>query len=60
MPGETARDIGLTAQQEIKTVTIAVAIPEFEKSGDHCGAKEKVWGQHKCLSCIMIFRCFED
>jgi len=28
--------------------------------GGHCGAKEKVGGQHKYLSCMAIFRCFED
>jgi len=26
----------------------------------HCGAKEKVGGQLKCLSYMVIFRCFED
>jgi len=29
--------------------------------GGHCGVMKKVGGQHKCrLSCVAIFRCFED
>jgi len=27
----------------------------MKKVGGHCGAKEKVRGQHKCLSCMVIF-----
>jgi len=30
------------------------------KLGGHCGVKEKSGGQHKCLSCMVIFRCNED
>ena len=32
----------------------------MKKLGGHYGAKEKVGGQHKCLSCMVIFRCTED
>jgi len=38
----------------------AVAILELKIWGGHCGAKENVGGQHKCRSCMVIFRCFED
>jgi len=38
----------------------AVAILEISNWGDHCGAKEKVGGQRKCLSCMVIFHFFED
>ena len=33
----------------------------IKKVGGHCGAENKVGGgQHKCLSCMVIFYCFED
>ena len=32
----------------------------MKKVGGNCGAKEKVGGQHKYLSCMVIFHCFED
>ena len=32
----------------------------MKKVGGHCGAKEKVGGQHKYLPCTVIFHCFED
>jgi len=32
----------------------------MQKLGGHSGAKEKVGGQHKCLPCLVIFRCDED
>jgi len=32
----------------------------IKKVGGHCGAKEKVGGQHKCRFCMVIFCCFED
>jgi len=28
--------------------------------GGHRGAKDESGGQHKCLSCMVIFRCNED
>jgi len=30
------------------------------KVGGLCGAKEKVVGKHKCLSCMVIVHCVED
>jgi len=45
---------------------LAVAISRMKKvgakmkKGGHCEAKEKVGGQHKYLSCMVIFRCFGD
>ena len=36
-----------------------VAILELKMWGGHCGAKEKVGGQHKCRFCMVIFCCFE-
>jgi len=36
-----------------------MAILELKKLGD-CGAKEKAGGQHKYLSYVVIFHCFED
>jgi len=32
----------------------------MKKVGSDCRAKEKVGGQHKYLSCMVIFHCFED
>jgi len=32
----------------------------MKKVGGHCRAKEKVGGQHKYLSCMVICHCFED
>jgi len=32
----------------------------MKKVWGHCGAKEKIGGQHKYLSCMVIFHCFED
>jgi len=32
----------------------------IKKVGGHCGTKEKAGGQHKCLSCKVIFHWFED
>jgi len=29
------------------------------KNWGHCGAKEESGVQHKCLSCMVIFRCNE-
>jgi len=43
-----------TCAEYINTVVIL----ELEKWGGHFGAKENVGGQHKCLSCMVIFRCF--
>ena len=38
-----------------------MAILEIKNcGGGNCGAKEKVGGQHKSLSCMVIFYCFED
>ena len=28
--------------------------------GGHCGAKEKEGSEDNCLSCMVIFRCFEE
>jgi len=39
---------------------LPVAILEWKKWGGHCGVKEKVGGQHKYLSCMLMFHCFED
>jgi len=32
----------------------------IKKAGGHCGTKEKVGGHNKCLSCMVVFRWFED
>jgi len=32
----------------------------MKKVGGHCGVMEKKGGQHECLSCMVIFDCFED
>ena len=32
----------------------------MKKVGDHCEAKEKVGGQHKCRSCMVSFHFFKD
>jgi len=38
-----------------------VAILELKKWGwGTAGPRKKVGGQHKCLSCMVIFHCFED
>jgi len=36
-----------------------VAILEWKNWGGTAGPRKKV-GQHKCLSCMVIFRCFQD
>ena len=38
----------------------AVAIIDFENWGDTAGPRKKQWANHKCLSCMVIIRCFED
>ena len=42
------------------THSCTVAILEIKKWGRHYGVNDKVGGQHKCLSCMVIFHCFED
>jgi len=32
----------------------------MKRVGGHWGAKKKVGGQHKYLSCMVIFHCFDD
>jgi len=52
---------GLGASRLIcRSLSSPVAILEIKKRGGHCRAMEKVGGQHKRLSCMVIFRCFDD
>jgi len=41
-------------------LSVAVAILELKKLGGTAGPRKHVGGQHKCLSCMVIFRCFEN
>jgi len=38
----------------------SVAIPESKIGGPLRGLRKSEGGQHKCLSCTVIFRCFEE
>jgi len=37
-----------------------VAILEIKSGEATAGPRKSRGGQHKCLSCIVIFHCFED
>ena len=37
-----------------------MTIPEWKNWGGTSGPRKKSVGQHKCLSCMVIFRCNED
>jgi len=47
--------VPLKYYQLVAALLEAVAILELKKWGGYCGAKEKAGGQHKCLSCKVIF-----
>ena len=49
----------LPLSQALLKLMHAMAILELKKWGELRG-QEKSRGQHKCLSCMVIFRCFED
>jgi len=58
---------GCRARARVKSAQLAAATSLFsgdsrikKVGGATAGPRQKVGGQHKCLSCMVIFHCFED
>jgi len=53
-------DLIKQTQRECRLRVLPVAILDWKNWEATTGPRKKVGGQHKCLSCMVIFRCNED